>query len=139
MAGVFVVFCQEDITMLQRLILIALAGALGTLARYGLGGVVQRLSAEGLPVGTLVVNVLGCFLFGLVWTLSAERLMISEDSRVIMLGGFMGAFTTFSTFIFDTGGFLRNEQYLMATGNILAQTIIGLLSFFAGIAIGRLG
>lgn len=125
--------------MLQRLILIALAGALGTLARYGLGGVVQRLSAEGLPVGTLVVNVLGCFLFGLVWTLSAERLMISEDSRVIMLGGFMGAFTTFSTFIFDTGGFLRNEQYLMATGNILAQTIIGLLSFFAGIAIGRLG
>ncbi len=116
--------------MLQRVVLIGLAGALGTLARYGLGGMVQRLSGGGLPWGTLFVNVLGCFLFGVVWTLSDERLVISEETRVIMLGGFMGAFTTFSTFIFDTGGFLRDEQYALATGNILVQTAVGLLVVF---------
>jgi CrcB protein len=123
--------------MLQRVMLIGLAGALGTLARYGLGGLVQRLSGGELPWGTLFVNVLGCFLFGLVWTLSSERLVISEEVRIIMLGGFMGAFTTFSTFIFDTGGFLRHEQYFLATGNMLIQVTIGLLSFFGGAISGR--
>ena len=125
--------------MLQRLLLIGLAGALGTLARYGLGGMVQRTWGHyDLPLGTLVVNVLGCFLFGMVWTLSDERLLISEETRIIMLGGFMGAFTTFSTFIFDTGGFLRDQQYMLATGNILIQTVVGLLSFFGGIVLARL-
>ena len=119
--------------MLQRVILIGLAGALGTLARYGMGGLVQRLSGGHLPWGTLFVNVLGCFLFGMVWALSDERLVISEEARIIMLGGFMGAFTTFSTFIFDTGGFLRDQQYFLATGNMLIQVTIGLLSFFGGI------
>ena len=119
--------------MLQRVMLIGLAGALGTLARYGMGGLVQRLSGGHLPWGTLFVNVLGCFLFGMVWALSDERLVISEEARIIMLGGFMGAFTTFSTFIFDTGGFLRDQQYFLATGNMLIQVTIGLLSFFGGI------
>jgi CrcB protein len=123
--------------MLQRVVLIGLAGALGTLARYGMGGLVQRLSGDRLPWGTLFVNVLGCFLFGMVWALSDERLVISEETRIIMLGGFMGAFTTFSTFIFDTGGFLRDQQYFLATGNMLVQVMIGLLSFFGGMFAGR--
>jgi CrcB protein len=123
--------------MLQRVVLIGLAGALGTLARYGMGGLVQRLSGGHLPWGTLFVNVLGCFLFGMVWALSDERLVISEEARIIMLGGFMGAFTTFSTFIFDTGGFLRDQQYFLATGNMLVQVMIGLLSFFGGTFAGR--
>ncbi len=123
--------------MLQRVVLIGLADALGTLARYELGGMVQRFSGGDLPWGTLFVNVLGCFLFGMVWTLSDERLVISEETRIIMLGGFMGAFTTFSTFIFDTGGFLRHEQYALATGNMLIQVLVGLLSFFGGVIVGR--
>lgn len=123
--------------MLQKMLLIALAGALGTLARYGLGGAVQRFSGEGLPWGTLLVNVLGCFLFGLVWTLAEERLVISSDTRVIMLGGFMGAFTTFSTFIFETGSMVRDLHLVMATGNVLVQTLVGLVFLFAGIMVGR--
>jgi CrcB protein len=123
--------------MLQRVMLIGLAGALGTLARYGMGGLVQRVSGGHLPWGTLFVNVLGCFLFGMVWALSNERLVIGEEARIIMLGGFMGAFTTFSTFIFDTGGFLRDQQYILATGNMLVQVAIGLLSFFGGMFAGR--
>lgn len=123
--------------MLQRMLLIGFAGALGTLARYGLGGLVQRIAGGTLPWGTMFVNVLGCFLFGLVWTLADERLVISDEARLIVLGGFMGAFTTFSTFIFDTGGFVRDAQWLLATGNILAQTGVGLFFLFIGISAAR--
>jgi fluoride exporter len=124
--------------MLQRLLLIALAGAFGTLARYGLGGMVQRYSPEAhLPLGTLVVNVVGCFLFGVVWSLAHERLLIDDEFRVVILVGFMGAFTTFSTFIFETGNFLNDERWLMATVNITVQTLIGLLSLFGGVIVSR--
>lgn len=121
--------------MLQRLLLIALAGALGTIARYGLGGLVQK--TLGAPWGTLAVNVLGCFLFGVVWTLADERLVISQDTRVIMLGGFMGAFTTFSTFIFETGDFMRDSEWALATGNIVVQLVVGLVFLFLGVMAGR--
>lgn len=123
--------------MAQRILLIALAGALGTLARYGLGGLVQRMVGGTLPWGTLAVNVLGCFLFGVIWTLADERLVITEDTRLVVLGGFMGAFTTFSTFIFDTGGFMRDAQWLLATGNVAVQTVTGLVFLFIGISAGR--
>ena len=123
--------------MLQRMLLIGFAGALGTLARYGLGGLVQRIAGGNLPWGTLFVNVMGCFLFGLVWTLADERLVISEEARLVVLGGFMGAFTTFSTFIFDTGGFMRDAQWLLATGNVAIQTVTGLVFLFIGISAGR--
>lgn len=124
--------------MVQRMMLIALAGALGTTARYGLGGFVQKLAGGDWPWGTLAVNVLGCFMFGLVWALADERRLIGEDARVIVLGGFMGAFTTFSTFIFDTGGFVREAQWALATGNILAQTAVGLICLFLGVEAARM-
>ncbi|MBN1964039.1 MAG: fluoride efflux transporter CrcB [Anaerolineae bacterium] len=123
--------------MLQRILLIALAGALGTLARYGVGGLVQRVSSGHLPLGTIIVNVIGCFLFGVVWTLADERVVISDETRVIMLGGFMGAFTTFSTFIFETGDFMREARWLLATGNIAVQMVVGLVFLYLGVMAGR--
>jgi CrcB protein len=124
--------------MAQRLLLIALAGAIGTVARYGLGNLIQGVfSNKGLPLGTLFVNIFGCFLFGLVWTLADERLMMSDETRVIVLGGFMGAFTTFSTFIFETGGFMREAQWVLATGNVMIQMVVGLVFLFVGVMAGR--
>jgi CrcB protein len=76
--------------MVQRVFLIAFAGALGTTARYGLGGFVQGLAGGDWPWGTLFVNLAGCFLFGLVWTLADERLVIGEEARVIVVGGIHG-------------------------------------------------
>ena len=123
---------------MEKIILIAVAGMFGTLARYGLSGAVQRAADIGFPVGTLTVNVIGSFLFGLVWILAEERMVISGDTRIIILGGFMGAFTTFSTLMFETGDLMSDSQYLYAGGNIAISTILGLAFLFLGFIVGRI-
>lgn len=124
--------------ILQRLALVAMAGALGTLTRYVLSAGVQRAAGDGYPWGTLAVNVLGCFLFGLVWSLANERLVIKPETQVILLGGFMGAFTTFSTFIFEAHGFVQEARWLLATGYMFLQMAVGMVSLFFGIALARI-
>ncbi len=110
----------------------------GNLARYGVSGLVQRLSESELPYGTFSVNALGCLLFGLVWGLADERLIISGETRFIMLTGFMGAFTTFSTFAFETGGMLRDSEWWYAAGNVLAHNGIGIAAALLGMAVAKL-
>ncbi len=123
---------------MQKLLLIAIAGGMGSLARYGLSGLVQWFDGIGFAWGTPVVNLLGCFLFGMIWTLAEERMLISGETRAIVLTGFMGAFTTFSTYIFETSELLRDAEYGMALWNIGFQTIGGLVVFFLGMATGRM-
>lgn len=123
--------------MIQKLLLIGLAGALGTLARYGLSGIVQRIAGGALPWGTLAVNVTGCFLAGLIWALIENRITVSGETRAIILIGFMGAFTTFSTFVLETGELMRDAEWFRVFGNLALQNIIGVLALFAGIAIAR--
>jgi len=126
------------VTTGRKLLALAVAGTLGTLARYGLGGLVQRLHESAFPWGTLVVNALGCFLFGVVWALAEERLVISGETRLVLLVGFMGAFTTFSTYAFETSAMLRDAEWLLAAGNLLAHNVLGIACFFVGVALGRL-
>jgi CrcB protein len=121
----------------QKLACIALAGAAGTLARYGVSSLAYRVCGENFTWGTLAVNVLGCFLFGWVWMLAEDRLVISPATRAIVLIGFMGAFTTFSTFAFETNQFLRDEQWWQAAGNLLIQNTLGLISVSLGFLVGR--
>ena len=121
----------------KDLSLIALAGAVGTLARLGLAGCAQKLGGQRFPWGTLAVNLVGCLLFGLVFTLAAERALISPRWRVILLGGFMGALTTFSSFGHETAMLLRQEQWAIAVANITAQNVLGLAAVYLGMAIGR--
>jgi CrcB protein len=124
--------------MMQKLALLALAGGMGALARYGLAGFVQKISGVSFPWGTLVVNLTGCFLAGLLWSLFENRWNVSGETRTVVLVGFMGAFTTFSTFIFETGDLLRSAQWMYATANLTIQNGIGLLALFIGMAVGRL-
>ncbi|MBA3002514.1 MAG: CrcB family protein [Desulfurivibrio sp.] len=124
--------------MWQKLILLAVAGACGTLARYGLAGLVQRVAGPSFPWGTVSVNALGCLLFGLIWTLTSERFPGTSEMRIVMLTGFMGAFTTFSTFVAETGNLLADGEHWYGMGNILLQNVVGLVLFFLGMALGRM-
>lgn len=116
---------------------IALAGAVGTLARFGLATAVGRATGIGFPWGTFVVNLAGCFLFGLVWALAAERGILGEPWRAVLLIGFMGAFTTFSTFGYETYALLRDGEWLRAAANAAGQMLGGLACLGLGIAAGR--
>jgi fluoride exporter len=117
--------------------LIAGGGAIGALARYGLGGVVQKWAGPGFPWGTVGVNLLGCFLFGLATTfLISDRFALDARWRLFVLVGFMGAFTTFSTFAYETVELMQKSQWLLALGNVLLQNVIGIVALFGGIALG---
>jgi len=120
----------------HRLGWLAVMGAFGTIARYGLDGLVLRLCGTRFPWGILAVNALGCFLFGLIYPLAEERLLISGETRLIILTGFMGSFTTFSTFTFQSAEFLRESQWFSAGANIVGQIVLGLVCMFGGLAIG---
>lgn len=122
--------------MLSRLLALAAAGALGTLSRYGLSNLADRYFGESFAWGTLSVNAVGCFLFGAVWSLSQEHLPISAEMRTILLVGFAGAFTTFSTLAFETNGMLQSGDWLGAVLNLAANTVFGLGLLLLGLAAG---
>lgn len=121
----------------QKLLWLALAGACGTLARYGLGGWAQRLAPPGFPWGTLVVNVSGCFVFGLVWTLAQQRLVIAPELRTVVLVGFLGAFTTFSSLVFETEQLMAQSEWLRAALNAFGSLAAGLAAYVLGAWLGR--
>jgi len=120
-----------------KLVGIAVAGSCGALARYGLAGMIARRLGPSFPWSTLAVNALGCFLFGLIWALAQEKWMISGEWRAIVLIGFIGSFTTFSTLIFETDQLLEHAEWMLAGLNVGAELGLGLLAYLAGAAVGR--
>lgn len=123
---------------MQNLLVIALAGGLGAISRYGLAGFVQRHAPAGFPLGTFAVNLLGCLAFGLVWGLLEDRVGLAPQVRLAALTGFMGAFTTFSTFAFESAAMLQHGQWLYGSLNILGQNLGGLAFVLLGMGLGRL-
>ncbi|HOK94574.1 MAG TPA: fluoride efflux transporter CrcB [Anaerohalosphaeraceae bacterium] len=123
--------------MLQKLLWLGLAGAAGTLTRYWLSGLVQKNVSVDFPIGTMTVNIVGCLLFGLLWAFIESRLSISGQMRMIIFLGFFGAFTTFSSFAFETSQLLDESQWLWAAGNILLQNILCLAGMITGLTVGR--
>ncbi len=124
--------------MLMKFLYLSLGGAAGTVSRYWLSGVAQRLSGGGFPLGTFAVNIVGCLLFGAVWGYFENRLLPGSEMRLLALTGFMGAFTTFSTYMFETAELVKFGQYAMALLNVVGQSVAGLVLVLVGIALGRL-
>jgi CrcB protein len=124
--------------MLTKLVLLAFAGGLGTLSRFGLAGLVYRLTGMGFPWGTLVVNVSGCFVAGLLFALFETRLPVAPQTRLVVLVGFFGAFTTLSTFVLETEELLRASQWLYAGANVAMNNVLGLAALFAGVFLARI-
>lgn len=118
------------------LVLLALAGALGALSRYGVYRWIP--SQDGaMPWATVAVNCAGSFLFGAIVVLAAERGLLTERARLILLTGFLGAFTTFSTFAFETAELLRAGEWLRALGNAALQNLGALGCVFLGALLAR--
>ena len=127
-----------SLTMSQKLAWLALAGALGTLARFATASTVQKWSGASFPWGTFLVNASGCLLFGFVWQLAEGRRIISPDARLIALTGFLGAFTTFSTFAFESTQMIREGYWLALAGNLIGQNALGIACVVLGMALGRM-
>ena len=123
---------------MKTFILLAIGGAAGTIARYTVSGVAQRWAGAAFPLGTFAVNMLGCLLFGLVWSILETRAGLAGAIRLPVLTGFMGAFTTFSTYMFETTGLVQSGQFAFAALNAVGQTVVGLLLVLAGMALGSL-
>lgn len=121
--------------MWKTLLGIAIAGAVGTLARYGLSSLIDRRFGHHF-YGTLAANALGCLLFGLVLAWVTARLTPDHPARVILLTGFMGAFTTFSTYAYLSHGLMAKQQWAAALGHILAHNVLGIALFVAGMMMG---
>lgn len=124
--------------MIHKLALLALAGALGTLARYGLAGFIHKINGTSFPWGTVAINLTGCFIAGLLWSQFEGKWHVSGETRTIVLVGFMGAFTTFSSLILETSELLRSSEWMHAAANMTIQNGLGFVVLFVGIALGRM-
>jgi CrcB protein len=123
--------------VLKTLLLLGAAGSVGALSRFALAGMMQNWCGVHFPWGTLAVNSLGCFLFGLVWPLAEEHVVMTGQARFILLTGFMGSFTTFSTYAFDASRYIESGQWSQATAVLGLHNVLGLCGMLAGLAIGR--
>lgn len=122
----------------MRWVLVGFGGLLGSVARYGLTGLVQRW-AEGarFPWGTLAVNVLGCGLIGLLAGLADSRQLMSAETRIFLTVGFLGGFTTFSTFGLETLMLARGAGALSALVNVLTHVLLGLAAVWFGYLVAQ--
>ena len=119
-------------TVPVQLILIAVGGALGSVCRYALSTMVQRMSSPFFPYGTFVVNVLGCLVFGVIMGTARQRFALGPSERAFLLIGVLGGFTTFSTFTYETFALLQDGQVVRALLNAAGQTVVGLVALWAG-------
>ena len=117
---------------MQKTILIAFAGLVGTLIRYWLSGFVARQYGETFPWGTLVVNLIGSFLAGAIYYLADERFLLSPTLRTVILIGLLGGLTTFSSYGLQTFTLLRDGEIGLATLNIAVSNVLGLFMVWSG-------
>jgi CrcB protein len=115
---------------------VGIAGFFGTLARYGVSGIVSRVD-ETFPWGTFAVNVSGSFLLGLLVGMFAHRVAVHPDLRVALTVGFLGAYTTFSTFALETFEFGETHSPGLAVLNVGVSLIAGLGAVWLGATTGR--
>jgi CrcB protein len=116
-------------------LLVAAGGAIGATARYVVADLVHRVASPFFPWGTFVVNVTGCFVFGLVAGAGEAWGVLGPLTRAFVLVGILGGYTTFSSFTYETASLVRGGEMPAAIGNSVGQVAIGLLAFWAAAAL----
>jgi fluoride exporter len=125
-------------TTLMPYLLVGLGGFIGANARFVVARIAGALFETRFPLGTFIINVSGSFLLGVLGTLVAQKVMPNSESMRLALGvGFLGAFTTFSTFEFETHALFDDGSWLTATTNMFASLFVGLLAVRAGIVVAK--
>jgi len=117
--------------------MVGLGGFLGAIVRFWVGGLVHQKLGTRFPYGTFVINISGCFLIGFVVTMLTERAHWSANWRSLIPIGFIGAYTTFSTFEWETLGAARDGQFMVAGLNVGLSVVLGFIAVWVGMICGR--
>jgi fluoride exporter len=120
-----------------RILLLVVFGSIGTLARYGLQGLIQFRTESGFPAGTLAVNLLGCFLLGGIGQFALDHLFIPPDWRIAVTVGFFGAFTTFSTFSWESVHLFEDGDWIRACVYVTVSVLGGLVLLRTGMKLAK--
>lgn len=122
---------------IEKFLLISAGAMLGANARYWLGDWAARKWGTGFPYGTFLINITGSLILGFFLTLATERFMIDPRWRLFFAVGFLGAYTTFSTYTYESFNLIYREQWLLGMLNAFGSTIAGLLAAGLGMFLGK--
>jgi len=122
----------------MNVVLVFLGGGIGATARYGLQGVVHKVTGAGFPYGTIVVNILGSLFIGFLMTSFEERFLVNPSLRTFLTIGILGGFTTFSSFSYETMALLRDGSYGLGLINVASSVAVCLGATWLGVIIGKL-
>jgi CrcB protein len=118
--------------------LIGIGGFIGAITRYAMAVWIGQKWGRTFPLGTFVINVSGSFLIGLIMTLLSERFMANPLWRLLLVVGFLGAYTTFSTFEYETGKLLKDSELLLAGLNVVLSVFLGFVALKTGEVIAKI-
>ena len=123
--------------MIARCLVVGAGGFLGAIARYAVGVWIETFWRRDFPLATFLVNVSGCFILGFFLAIATERMSISPMMRLLVATGFVGAYTTFSTFEYETQRLTTTGAFGWALVNVLASVAVGFLAVRLGVQLGR--
>jgi len=117
---------------MRNILIIGIGGFLGAVARYAVAVWIGQKWGRSFPMGTFVINVSGSFLIGLLMVLFTERYLVNPQWRLLLVVGFLGAYTTFSTFEFETGSLIKDGEWMMAMLNVFGSVVAGFVALKTG-------
>jgi CrcB protein len=123
--------------MIKNFLIVGLGGASGSMLRYAVQKIFQVQTAAAFPTGTLLVNIAGCFLIGILWSLVSRSLTWNDEMKLLLMTGFCGGFTTFSAFTLEGIGLLKENKTALFFIYLTASVVGGLLATFIGIRIAK--
>lgn len=123
--------------MINNYLIVGLGGAAGSMLRYGVQKLFSIQNAGAFPTGTLLVNISGCFLIGILWGIVSRSLSWNEEMKLLLMTGFCGGFTTFSAFTLEGIGLLKESKTTLFIIYLTASVVGGLLATIIGIRIAK--
>ena len=123
--------------MIKNFLIVGMGGAVGSMLRYGVQKIFQVQSAAVFPTATLLVNIAGCFMIGILWSLVSRSLTWNDEMKLLSMTGFCGGFTTFSAFTLEGIGLLKENKTALFLIYLTVSVVGGLLATFIGIRIAK--